>query len=130
MESKAAMEIFAALAQPTRLDVVRLLVKHAPAGLPAGDVARHLGAPHNTLSAHFSVLSRAGLIGAERRSRSIIYRAELGAIRQLAAFLVEDCCGGRPGDCAPLSAEGAARRVAGAIPQGGASANLHRAKAR
>ena len=97
MESETAMEILAALAQGTRLDAFRLLVKHAPDGLPAGDVARLLGVPHNTLSAHFSVLARAGLVEAERKSRSIIYRADPGAIQRLAAFLVEDCCGGRLG---------------------------------
>jgi DNA-binding transcriptional ArsR family regulator len=99
------METLAALSQATRLDVFRLLVRREPEGLPAGDIARQLGVPHNTLSAHFSVLSRAGLIRSERKSRSIIYRAELDAIRQLVAFLVEDCCGGRPGVCAPLLAE-------------------------
>lgn len=105
MENETAIETLAALAQATRLDVFRLLVKHEPAALSAGDIARRLGAPHNTLSAHFAVLSRAGLIRAERQSRSIIYRADLGAIQRLVAFLVEDCCGGRPEACAPLLAE-------------------------
>ena len=93
------MEIFAALSQGTRLDVFRLLVKHAPGGLPAGDIARLLGVPHNTLSAHFSVLARAGLASAERRSRSIIYRADVGA---MAARRLPDrgLLGGRLG-CAP-----------------------------
>lgn len=100
MENETAMEIFAALSQGTRLDVFRLLVKHAPGGLPAGDIARLLGVPHNTLSAHLAVLARAGLVSAERRSRSIIYRADVDAIGRLAAFLIEDCCGGRLG-CAP-----------------------------
>lgn len=111
MKSEAAMEILAALAQATRLDVFRLLVKRAPAGLPAGDIARHLGVPHNTLSAHFSVLSRVGLIEAERQSRSIIYRANPRAIQRLAAFLIEDCCGGRLGDCAPPVCQRAPRRA-------------------
>ena len=111
MDSENAMEILAALAQGTRLDAFRLLVKHAPDGLPAGDIARLLGVPHNTLSAHFSVLSRAGLVAAERRSRSIIYRADIGAIQRLAAFLIEDCCGGRLGECAPALAECAPRRA-------------------
>jgi ArsR family transcriptional regulator, arsenate/arsenite/antimonite-responsive transcriptional repressor len=113
MDSENAMETLAALAQATRLDAFRLLVKHAPGGLPAGDIARLLGVQHNTLSAHFSVLSRAGLVAAERRSRSIIYRADVGAIQRLAAFLVEDCCGGRLGDCAPALAERARPRAEG-----------------
>ncbi|PNG27317.1 ArsR/SmtB family transcription factor [Methylocella silvestris] len=105
MESETAIERLAALAQATRLDVFRLLVRHEPDGLSAGEIARRIGVPHNTLSTHFSILARAGLIRAERQSRSIIYRADLGAIGRLAAYLVEDCCGGRPGACGPFLAD-------------------------
>ena len=40
MEEKEAIKAFAALAQDHRLHVFRLLVRHAPQGLPAGHVAR------------------------------------------------------------------------------------------
>jgi DNA-binding transcriptional ArsR family regulator len=105
MESEQAISAFAALAQPTRLDVFRLLMEHEPDGLPAGEVARQMDVPHNTMSTHLAILTRAGLIEAERQSRSIIYRARLDAVRALAGFLVKDCCGGRPEICAPLIAE-------------------------
>lgn len=105
METEQAILAFAALAQPTRLDVFRLLIGHEPDGLSAGDIARHLAVPHNTMSTHLAILSRAGLIEAERQSRSIIYRAKLDAVRELAGYLVKDCCGGRPEICAPLIAE-------------------------
>ncbi len=105
MESEQAISAFAALAQPTRLDVFRLLMKHEPDGLPAGEVARQMDVPHNTMSTHLAILVRAGLIEAERQSRSIIYRAKLDAVRALAGFLVKDCCGGRPEICAPLIAD-------------------------
>jgi len=105
MKSEQAIQAFAALAQPTRLDVFRLLMEHEPDGLPAGEIARHMDVPHNTMSSHLAILTRAGLIEAERRSRSIIYRARLDAVRALAGFLVKDCCGGRPEICAPLIAE-------------------------
>jgi predicted transcriptional regulator len=49
MDSQTAIDLLAALSQATRLDVFRLLVRHEPAGLPAGDIARELGIPHNTL---------------------------------------------------------------------------------
>ena len=91
-----------ALAQATRLEVFRLLVRHEPAGLPAGDIARELAVPHNTMSSHLGILSRAGLVRSERRSRSIIYRADLTRFREVAAFLLRDCCGGHPDVCAPL----------------------------
>jgi ArsR family transcriptional regulator, arsenate/arsenite/antimonite-responsive transcriptional repressor len=71
MESNTAIEALSALAQPTRLDAFRLLVRHEPDGLPAGDVAERLRTPQNTMSAHLAILSRSGLIRGERRGRSI-----------------------------------------------------------
>ena len=105
MESTSAIDVFAALSQSTRLDAFRLIMKHEPHGLPAGEVARLLDVPQNTMSSHLSVLARAGLITSERHSRSIIYRAELDKVREIASFLVNDCCGGRPELCEPLVAE-------------------------
>jgi ArsR family transcriptional regulator len=84
----------AALAQPTRLETFRLLVRHEPDGLPAGEVARQLNIPQNTMSTHLAVLTRAGLAIGERYSRSIVYRADPGRLRELTLYLVKDCCGG------------------------------------
>lgn len=105
MESYSAIEVFAALSQPTRLEAFRLIVRHEPDGLPAGEIARLLDVPQNTMSTHLAVLHRAGLIASERRSRSIIYRAEIDRVREIASFLVNDCCGGRPELCETLVAE-------------------------
>jgi DNA-binding transcriptional ArsR family regulator len=102
MESEDVILALAALAQSTRLHVFRLLVKHEPDGLPAGDIARHLAVPHNTMSSHLGILARAGLVRSERRSRSIIYRADLACFREVATFLLQDCCGGHPEVCTPL----------------------------
>ncbi len=92
----------AALAQSTRLEAFQTLVKHEPDGLAAGELARQLAVPQNTLSAHLSVLSRARLVNSERHSRSIVYRANLAAFREVMVFLLRDCCGGRPEVCAPV----------------------------
>ena len=100
-----AIEALSALAQPTRLDAFRLLVKHEPHGLQAGEIARRLGVPHNTMSTHLAILNRAGLISVERQSRSMIYRVKLKAVRQLVLFLLQDCCNGQPELCAPLLAD-------------------------
>ncbi len=99
MDTKSAIQVFSALAQPTRLGVLRLLVKHEPDGLPAGDLARRLKVPHNTLSAHLAMLRHAGLVSARRQSRSMIYRARLSRLRQVMVFLFTDCCNGRPELC-------------------------------
>lgn len=92
----------AALAQPTRLDTFKVLVNREPDGVPAGELARLIDVPQNTMSAHLAVLARAGLITGERQSRSIIYRADLDGFRAVIAFLLKDCCGGRADLCQPL----------------------------
>jgi DNA-binding transcriptional ArsR family regulator len=105
MGSSLAIAALSALAQATRLDTFRLLVKHEPDGMAAGEIARRLDVPQNTMSAHLAILARAGLVRSERHSRSIIYRADLDALRELMLFLVKDCCAGNADLCAPLVAE-------------------------
>ncbi|MGV1758008.1 metalloregulator ArsR/SmtB family transcription factor [Rhizobium sp. P44RR-XXIV] len=105
MESTDAIAALAALAQTTRLETFRLLVKSEPDGIPAGELARMLDVPQNTMSAHLGTLSRAGIVRSERRSRSIIYRADLEGFRALTLFLLKDCCGGNAELCAPLIAD-------------------------
>lgn len=105
METATAIAALAALAQDTRLATFRLLVRHEPAGMAAGEIAHHLDVPQNTMSAHLATLTRAGLVKPDRQSRSIIYRVDLDRLRALTLFLVKDCCAGRPELCMPLIAE-------------------------
>src|SRR5271157_974128 len=105
MDNIEAIAALAALAQATRLDTFRLLVTREPDGVPAGELARLMAVPQNTMSAHLSILSRAGLVSGERQSRSIIYRANLARLREVTLFLLKDCCGGRSDVCAPLVAD-------------------------
>jgi len=104
MDNDSAIAGLGALAQGTRLDVFRLLVRHEPAGLPAGEIARLLDVPQNTMSAHLGILARAGLLRADRQGRTILYRADLDALRALVLFLLTDCCAGNAALCAPLVA--------------------------
>jgi ArsR family transcriptional regulator len=105
MKSDSAIDALSALAQNTRLETFRLLVSQEPDGLPAGEIARRLGVPQNTMSAHLTILTRAGLVSVERHSRSMIYRAQLPSVRELVMFLLKDCCNGQPELCAPLIEE-------------------------
>ena len=105
MDDSSALSALAALSQATRLQTFRLLVSREPEGVPAGELARLVGVPQNTLSTHLSILANAGLVHGERQSRSIIYRADIERLRQLVLFLLKDCCGGRPDLCAPLIAD-------------------------
>jgi DNA-binding transcriptional ArsR family regulator len=102
MELSQACEALAALAQESRLKVFRLLVRQGPSGMAAGDIARTLGVPPNTLSSHLAVLSRAGLIASRKEGRSIIYTMDVGGTRALLSFLVEDCCRAERNVCEPL----------------------------
>jgi DNA-binding transcriptional ArsR family regulator len=105
MDSESTILALSALAQPTRLDTFRLLVRHEPDGLPAGEIARLLDVPQNTMSSHLAILARANLVTSKRHSRSIVYRADLATLRALTLYLVKDCCQGRAELCEPLLAE-------------------------
>jgi ArsR family transcriptional regulator len=102
MENEQAILALAALAQSTRLQAFRILVQQEPAGIAAGELASLLDVPQNTLSAHLSVLARAGLVTSERQRRSIVYRASLSAFQAVTLFLLQDCCGGGSDICAPI----------------------------
>jgi ArsR family transcriptional regulator len=72
--------------------------------MPAGDIAEQLNVPANTMSSHLAVLSRAGLVASRKQGRSVIYAVDVQGTRKLLAFLVEDCCRGKPNVCQPLIA--------------------------
>jgi len=99
MDAPHALAALAALGQPTRLSIFRMLVRNEPDGLSAGALAEAVGCPHNTLSTHVAILARAGLVNGTREGRSITYRADAAGARALIAFLVTDCCEGRPELC-------------------------------
>jgi DNA-binding transcriptional ArsR family regulator len=102
MDVLSTVKALGALSQESRLEAFRLLVRSGSEGMAAGEIARALKVPHNTMSSHLSILVNAGLIGSRRESRSIIYSIDFDGTRELLAFLVEDCCQGRPELCAPV----------------------------
>jgi len=99
-----AVAALAALAHPGRLGVFRLLVQAGSGGLAAGEIARATESRANTLSTNLNILVGAGLAASRRDGRSIIYTAGYERMRELLAFLMEDCCGGKPEICGPLVA--------------------------
>lgn len=101
MEINSAIRAFSAVAQETRLEVLRALVKKGPAGISAGHLAEAVGAPAPTMSFHLKELAAAGLILSRREGRSIVYAADYGGLRALVDFLMTDCCQGDPRLCGP-----------------------------
>jgi ArsR family transcriptional regulator, arsenate/arsenite/antimonite-responsive transcriptional repressor len=107
MEKNQALAALAALAQETRLDIFRLLVRTGPPGLPAGAIGEGLQLAGATLSFHLKELKQAGLIHPRRDGRMLIYAADFAAMNALLAFLGENCCRDEPSgartDCAPFA---------------------------
>lgn len=102
MEKLNALTAFAALSQPTRLDVFRLLVKAGHEGQTAGEIAKALDIRQNTMSTNLAILARTNLISNQREGRSVRYFANYQGIRELISFLMEDCCDGNEEICAPI----------------------------
>jgi DNA-binding transcriptional ArsR family regulator len=105
MKESQAIDALAALAQESRLRVVRRLVRAGPKGLPAGSLADSLGVSPSNLSFHLKELEGASLVSSRREARSIIYTADYPTLNGLIRFLMEDCCAGRPEVCTPALAE-------------------------
>jgi len=99
MDTTTAVRVLGALAQESRLEVFRILVRKGPAGMAAGELSDYLGLPPATMSFHLKELSQAGLISSRRESRSIIYSANYGHMQTLINFLVENCCADNGGKC-------------------------------
>lgn len=101
MRKQCVIDALGALAQETRLDVFRYLVKVGPDGVAAGKIAERLRLPAPTLSFHLKTLQYAGLILRRRQSQSLIYSANFDGMSGLLAYLTENCCGGHPELCQP-----------------------------
>lgn len=101
--SAPAVDRLSALAQASRLNIFRLLVRVGPEGLRASDIATQLAIPPATLSTHLRVLTDAGLLSLKAVSRERVYAVRFEAMRELVAYLLEDCCQGSAEVCTPLA---------------------------
>ena len=99
MKTTNAVGALSALAQETRLQIFRLLVRKGNSGMAAGDLSEHFAIPPATMSFHLKELSNAGLIIPRRESRSIIYSANYDQMQELMGFLLENCCADNGGKC-------------------------------
>lgn len=99
MNDENAVKILAALAQSTRFNVFRLLIRKGPDGLPAGAIAAELNVAQNTLSTHLNILTNAGILTYTREGRTLTYRVELENTKTFMNYLVTDCCEGQPELC-------------------------------
>lgn len=99
LDAPDAVALLAALAQPTRLEIFRLLMRYRPHGLAAGDIGRLLAVAHNTLSSHLGALEQVGLLVSRREGRHIIFAARAARADALLGFLAKACCTQSPARC-------------------------------
>ena len=92
MEAMKAVAALAALAQETRLNVFRLLVRAGPGGLTAGAISQRLNVPGTTMSFHLKELRNARVVRCRRQARSLIYSPDFAVMNALLEFLTEHCC--------------------------------------
>ncbi|MBI3675348.1 MAG: helix-turn-helix transcriptional regulator [Proteobacteria bacterium] len=103
MKMKPAVAALGALAQDTRLSIFRALVRahssnEGEGGLAAGEIGETLSVAPATLSFHLKELAHAGLVNSRREGRSIVYKADVAAMKALMDYLLKDCCRGTCGE--------------------------------
>lgn len=101
MKPAQVVKALAALAQPTRLAIFRLLVSAGPEGMAAGAIAKKLKVSPATLSFHFRTLSHAGLVESRQDGRFVYYAANFTVMNGMVDYLTENCCGGNAEMCKP-----------------------------
>ncbi len=92
MQVDDAATILAKIGNPTRLRIVRLLVRAGDEGLPVGAIQKQLDIPGSTLTHHIGHLKSAGVIRQDRQQATLICRMEYGVLNQLVDFLTAECC--------------------------------------
>jgi DNA-binding transcriptional ArsR family regulator len=80
------VEVFEAISQSTRREILRLL---ADGELSAGRVASHFSATQPAISQHLKVLRQAGLVSARRDGTRRLYRVRPEGLADLHGFLAE-----------------------------------------
>jgi len=92
MELDEAANVLAKIGNPTRLKIVRLLVRAGDDGLAVGTIQRELNIPGSTLTHHIAHLKSAGVIRQQRQQATLICTMEYDLLRQLVDYLTEECC--------------------------------------
>jgi ArsR family transcriptional regulator, arsenate/arsenite/antimonite-responsive transcriptional repressor len=92
MESRAVILALGALAQESRLEIFRMLVKRGPEGFTPGEIAERLSIPAPTLSFHLKELQVAQLATTRREGRFVYYSANLPHMDDVLCFLTDNCC--------------------------------------
>ncbi|MFO0957214.1 MAG: autorepressor SdpR family transcription factor [Isosphaeraceae bacterium] len=93
-------EVFKALSDPTRREILRLLTGGERS---AGELAERFDINKPTVSHHFAVLKEADLIRSRRQGQQVIYSLNTTVVQDLLAHLWDlfGSRGGGPGEPSP-----------------------------
>ena len=92
MKLETAALILSKIGNPTRLKIVRMLVRAGDQGMPVGAIQKKLNIPGSTLTHHISHLKNAGVIRQERHQATLFCIMEYQQLDKLVAYLTEECC--------------------------------------
>lgn len=99
MNIQTAVTCFSNLGHRRRLEIIKLLIKAAPHGLTMGEIAAKAHIPGSTLTHHILLLERVGMVKRQQESQSIHCVINTDLIKELAAFLLDECCAGFTKTC-------------------------------
>jgi len=109
-QAEKQVPILAALAQPTRLQILDRVAEAGPEGVVAGEIARAIRCPASTLSFHLKELSRTGVLEARPAGRFIHYSLRRPALQALAGYIAGLAASGRGNRGRKAAASRPARR--------------------
>ncbi|MCP4187922.1 MAG: helix-turn-helix transcriptional regulator [Gammaproteobacteria bacterium] len=92
MKLETAAHILSKIGNPTRLKIVRLLVRTGEQGMTVGAIQKKLNIPGSTLTHHILNLKNANIIRQERQKASLYCILEYTQLNKLVAYLTEECC--------------------------------------
>lgn len=92
MKLEKAALILSKIGNPTRLKIVRLLVRAGSNGLPVGSIQKTLGIPGSTLTHHITHLKNAGVIRQERDQATLFCKMQYQVLDNLVKYLTDECC--------------------------------------
>ena len=85
-------DMFSAMGNEARLQIMQLLLTAHPDGLVVGDIQGELDIPNSTLSHHLDKLRTEDLVNVQREGTFLRYTANTEALQELLQFLYAECC--------------------------------------
>ena len=87
MPAQADDELWSAIAEPSRRQVLDLLVSHGE--VSASWLAERVPLSRQAVSKHLVVLERSGLVSRRKQGREVLYRVEAGRLDQAARAMAK-----------------------------------------